>query len=66
MTTVIPRPTRRKAQRAYRIGAATVYRSKAARKPDPVWRAVVAGAVFLICAMACIVCLLGVGLLIFG
>lgn len=66
MTIVIPRPTRRKAQRVQRIGAATVYRSKAAKKPDPVWRDVVAGVVFIAVLLLGVAVVLAGGLLVLG
>jgi hypothetical protein len=58
--------TKHKVRSSHRDGRAGVYRSKAARNPDPLWRDIVAGAVFF--TMLCIgvgVILVG-GLIVFG
>lgn len=63
---VVTTTTRRKAKRLHRVGGATVYRSKAARKAEPVWRDVVAGLIFFTGLITGAALLIIVALLIFG
>jgi hypothetical protein len=59
-------PTRRKAKPSHRDGRAGVYRSKSARTPEPLWRDLVAGAVFFTALCVGVVVILVGGLIIFG
>jgi hypothetical protein len=58
--------TRHKATPSHRDGRAGVYRSKTARKPDPLWRDIVVGAVFFTALCVGVVAILVGGLIIFG
>jgi hypothetical protein len=59
-------PSRRKAYPSHRDGNAGVYRSKAARKPDALWRDVVAGVVFFTVLCISVTAVIVGGLLVFG
>jgi len=58
--------TRYKAKPSHRDGRAGVYRSNAARKSDPLWRDLVAGAVFFTALCVGVLVIVVGGLVVFG